>query len=165
MNSLYVLSAEFREAAGRIAESGLDDQTIADTLEGLSGPIEEKVVAIAKMIRNLQSEADAIRLAIVGMEKRALSAKGKADKLQDYARRCLQMAGIRKVNSPWFVVSIMGTPGSVVIDDESSVPEEFWTQPETPPRRISKAAVADAIRAGRDVPGAKMISGTRLDIR
>lgn len=165
MNSLYVLSAEFRDAADRIAESGLDDQTIADTLEGLSGPIEEKVVAIAKMIRNLRSEADAIRFAMVGMEKRAASAEGKADRLLDYALGCLQMAGIRKVSSPWFVVSIKGAPGSVIVDDESSVPEEFWTQPETPPRRISKVAVADAIRAGRDVPGAKMTPGTRLDIR
>jgi hypothetical protein len=38
-------------------------------------------------------------------------------------------------------------------------------QPEPPAPRPDKAAIKDAIKAGRDVPGARLVQSDRLEIK
>jgi len=59
--NLYSLAAEYRQAAESIANLDLDDQTIADTLEGLSGELEVKATNVAMFAKNLEATATAIK--------------------------------------------------------------------------------------------------------
>ena len=54
---LYKIAADYAEAAARLAETDLDDQTIADTLEGLAGDLRDKAIAVASVIRNMEADA------------------------------------------------------------------------------------------------------------
>ena len=45
---LYKIAADYAEAAARLAETDLDEQTIADTLEGLAGDLRDKAIAVAQ---------------------------------------------------------------------------------------------------------------------
>ena len=40
MTSLYDIAAEYRQTADKLADLDLDEQTISDTLEGMSGALE-----------------------------------------------------------------------------------------------------------------------------
>jgi hypothetical protein len=165
MTALYQLAADYKEAAERLAESGLDEQTITDTLEGLSGDIEQKAIHIAKWVRNLEAETSAIRAAVDEMVKRANSEEAKAKRLRDYLKDCLQQAEIRKVSCPFFVVSIKATPAAVVIEDEKLIPGNLMSWPPAPAPKPDKRAIAEAIKAGKEVAGARLEGGTRLEIK
>jgi hypothetical protein len=55
----------------------------------------------------------------------------------------------------------------VSIFDEKQIPAEFMRTPEPkPPVPVpNKKAIAEAIKAGIDVPGAKIVKSDRLEIR
>lgn len=165
MTALYQLASEYQEAAERLAESGLDDQTISDTLEGIAGDIEEKAIQIAKLVRNIEAESSAIREAVDAMVKRANAADARAANLREYLRQNLLQAGIKKVSCPYFVISVKSTPASVVIDDEQLIRGDLMVWPPAPPPRPDKRAIAAALKAGEEVQGAHLESGTRLEIR
>lgn len=161
---LYELAAEYREAHERMEAAGFDDQTIADTLDGLAGDLEEKAIAVAKFVRNLEAEAAAIDEAVKAMHARWLSLDSRVNSLRKYLMDAMVAAGVRKVVCPYFVVSVRDTPASVVIDDESAIPARFLVQPKAPPPRPDKRAIAEAIKAF-PVPWAHLEKSTRLDIR
>jgi len=165
MTALYQLVADYKEAAERLSESGLDEQTITDTLEGLSGDIEWKAIHIAKIIRNIEAETSAIRSAVDDMVKRANAEEAKAKRLRDYLKDCLQQAEIRKVSCPFFVVSLKATPAAVVIDDEKLIRGDLMVWPPAPPPKPDKRAIAEVIKAGEEVAGARLENGTRLEIK
>ena len=164
MSTLYELAAEYRGAHERMEAAGFDEQTIADTLDGMSGDLEEKAIAVAKFARNLEAEADAISDAIKAMQARASATAHKAVGLRKYLMDAMIAAGVRKVACPYFVVSVRETPAAVVIDDEAAIPSHFMVQPEQPPPRPDKRAIAEAIKSF-PVPWAHLQKSTRLDIR
>jgi hypothetical protein len=90
------------------------------------------------------------------------------DHLRTYLLNNLQASGITKIDTPELVVSVKKNPASVVIDDEKVIPPEFMvTPPPAPPPlpRPDKGAIRDAIKAGTDVPGCRLVQGARLEIR
>lgn len=77
----------------------------------------------------------------------------------------MALAGVQKIDCPHFAIKVAADPPSVVIDDERQVPAEFIRQPEPPPPQPDKKAIAEALKAGQDIPGARLVRGKRLDIR
>lgn len=163
--SLFVLSNEYKAAAERLGDLDLDDQTIADTLEGLAGTLEIKATNVAAFVRNLESSAEAIKAAEGEMAKRRKAIENRAARVRQYLQENMERVGILKIESPYFALTIRKNPPSVVIDAESQIPGEFYKLPPVPPPALDKKAVADAIKSGREVPGAHMQAGTRLEIR
>ncbi len=165
MNPLFVLAQEYRAAADQMADLDLDEQTVLDTLEGMSGDLEVKATNVAMFVRNLESTAVAIKEAEGQMAARRKALERRAERLQTYLRDGMLLAGIQKIESPYFVLSIKNNPPSVAIDEPGLIPAEFMKQPEPPPLSPDKKAIADAIKAGREVPGARLLRGVRLDIK
>lgn len=160
--SLYLLSAEYQAAAQHLADMDLDDTTVADTLEGLAGELEVKATNIAMMIRNVEAEAEAIREAERGMERRRKTKEALTERLRAYLKENMERAGIPPIECPYFRISIRDNPPSVVIDAESQIPAEYMRQPPAVP---DKKAIAAAIKEGHDIPGARVERGNRLEIR
>lgn len=165
MSALYELAAEYRAARDRMEESGFDKQTIADTLDGMAGDFEAKAIAIAKIARNLEADADAISDAIKAMCERSAIIASRAATLRKYLMDSMVATGIRKVSCPYFVVSVHNNPPAVVVEDEDHIPAQFWVQQSPPPARIDKVALKASINAGDEVPGARIESSTRVDIK
>lgn len=164
MSALFEFAAEYREAHERMEAAGFDAKTIADTLDGIAGDLEQKAIAVAKFARNLEAETAAIMDAIADMQSRADANVRKAQGLRKYLMDAMVAAGVRKVSCPFFVVSVRETPAAVVIDDEEAIPARFLVQQEAPPPRPDKRAIAEAIKT-EPVQWAHMQKSTRLDIR
>lgn len=156
MTSLYVLSHEYRTLAMRLADTDLDDQTIADTLEAEAGDLEAKCTATAMVCRNIEATAAAIKEAEGEMKRRREAMERRAEALRRYLLESMLHAGIRRVDHPMLSLAVKGKAASVQIIDEAQVPAEFFDQPPAPPPKLSKSRIAAAIKAGRDVPGAKL---------
>lgn len=163
--ALYQLADEYLVAAQTLADLDMDPQTVADTLEGLAGDLEVKATNVAAFARNLEASAKQIKEAEEQMAARRKSIERRAEHLREYLKANMERTGITKIECPWFALSIKKNPPAVVIDAASQIPAEFMRTPEPPPAAPDKKAIAEAIKAGKEVPGAHMEAGTRLDIR
>lgn len=164
MTALFSIAAQYQEAAHKLADMDLDAATIADTLEGLSGELEAKSQAVAFMVRSLEADAAAVKQWAKDATDRAKSIEARADSLRAYLERTLLACGISKVEGPGITLSFRKSTG-VVIDEPGLIPAEFMKQPEPPPPAPSKTLIGDALKAGREVPGAHLEQRQNLQIR
>ena len=165
MTALYVLAADYQASAAKLADLDLDEQTIADTLESLSGALEVKASNVAMLARNLEATAESIKAAEGEMAKRRKAVEARAAGLRRYLLSAMQTAGIKKVESPYMVLGRRANPPAVEVFDAAQVPAQFMLQPEPPPAAPDKAAIKEALAAGQDVPGCRLVTGERIDIR
>lgn len=165
MTALYVLAAEYRNAAEKLADLEVDEQTMLDTLESISGDLEVKATNVAMFARNLESTAASIKEAEAAMSARRKAIERRAESLRRYLLTAMQTTGIKKIESPHFCLSVRDNPPSVDVFDAAQVPAEFMRQPEPPPPAPDKTAIKEAIKAGKEVPGARLTQGQRLDIK
>ena len=164
MTALYELAAQHRQLAERLTDIGLDDATIADTLNGEAGDFMEKGVNVAKVFRNLESFADQIKLAESQMAERRKAIEKRAAALKQYLLTNMDTAGITKIESPWFCISIKNNPESVVIDDEKEIPADYMR--EIPVSYVpNKALMKSAMQDGHIITGAHLERGKRLEIK
>lgn len=163
--SLYSLASEYQQAAEKLADLDMPDEVIADTLEGLQFPIEQKAVNVAAFVRNLKASVSQIKEAESAMAARRKALENRAARVEQYLLDNMQRAGMSKIESPYFVLSVRDNPPSVCIDAEGLIPQEFMRQPEPPPPAPDKKAIAQAIKDGKDVPGAHLVTSKRLDIK
>ncbi len=153
MTALYVIANEYRDAAQKLAEMDLDEQTLADTLESLSGDLEVKAQNVAFMVRNLEVTAEAIKAFEVAQAARRKAIENRAEGLRQYLARCMEATGIEKIEGPGVKLSFRKS-SAVAIDGADLIPAEYMRTPEPPPPSPDKKAIADAIKAGVEVPGA-----------
>jgi hypothetical protein len=165
MTALYEI-VRYRDQFERLAESGeVDAQTVLDTLESLDGELNDKAVSIAQFSQNLDATAQAVREAAKAMLSRADRIEKRAESIRNYLLYNMQFAQVTKIECPWFVIAVRKNPAAVAIDDEAAIPEAYRVQPEPPPPRLDKKAIGAALKAGEDVPGARLVQSERLDIR
>ena len=163
--ALYQIADEYLQAVERLSDMDLDEQTISDTLEGLQGDMETKVINVSKFIKNIEASADAMKHAEAQIKSRREAVEKRIDRMKHYLKFHMERTGISKIDSPWFKVAIRTNPPSVVIDAAPAIPCEFYVYPEAPQPYPDKKAIAKAIKDGQDVPGAHLEQSTRVDIK
>lgn len=164
MTALYVLANDYRDAARKLMESDLDDQTIADTLEGLAGDVEVKAQNVAMMVRLFESDAAACKQWAADAIQRAKATEARAERLRQYLAGNLEACGIEKVEGPGVSISFRKS-SAVVIDGEDLIPDEFMRKKAPPVPEPDKTAISAAIKAGREVPGAHIEQRATLQIK
>ena len=165
MTSLYDIAAEYRQTADKLADLDLDEQTIDDTLEGMSGALEVKAQNVVMFARNLEATATAIKEAETAMAARRKAIENRAAGLRRYALSAMQVAGVQSIECPYFKLSVRKNPPAVEVFDAAQIPAQFMRTPEPPPPAPDKKAITEAIKAGQEVPGARLVSGERLEVR
>jgi hypothetical protein len=163
--TLFQIAAEYRYITDVLMDSGADEQTLKDTLEGEAWPLELKAANYGFVIRNLQATAASIKEAEEQMKVRRQAIEKRAAAMAERLKTCMEVAGVSKIECPHFALTIKKNPAAVDIFEPGLVPNEFMRQPEPPPPAPDKAAIKAELQAGRDVPGAALVQGTRLDIR
>lgn len=170
MNSalkLYEVSNQL-QALEQLGESDdLPAEVIASTLEALEGDFETKAVQVAKFILALEANADAVGEAALRMHQRSERIAKRAASIAAYLQFHMQAIGTKRIETPELVIARKNNPPAVKIAAEQEIPDEYWVQPmpEPPPRRLDKAAIAKALKAGKDVPGAYLEAAEKLEIK
>lgn len=164
MTALYLLTNEYRAAAMALAELDIDAQTVADTLEGLSGELELKAQSVGYMIRAFEADADACKAWAKTAAERAKAIEGRAEALRAYLHSCMQAAGIQKIEGPGIALGFRKS-SAVVIDGVDLIPAAYMRQPETPPPAPDKSALLALLRSGETVPGTHLEYRLTLSIK
>ena len=164
MSTLFSLAADYKAAADVLADLDMDAQTVADTLESLPGDIKLKAANVARMYLSLDVLAEAQEAASKAMRARAAATFARSERLLDYLTVNMELTGIQKIEDDEICISWRKSSG-VVIDGIDLIPAEFMRQAETPPPAPDKKAIADAIKAGREIPGAHIEHRKSLQIK
>jgi hypothetical protein len=165
--ALYEIAAEYADAARRLAETDLDEQAVADTLEGLHGEFAVKASGIGAITLNLEAAADSVDVVIERLKARQGAMRARAARIRDYLKTCMEAAGVTKIeaNDHSFALTIKKNPPKVILDEAwGPIPEEYERViPEK--REPDKARIKDALKEGTLLPFAHLETGTRLEVK
>ena len=159
---LYEIADTYLHALEDLA--GIEDlppEVITDTMEGLAGTFEQKALHTAAYIRTLEAEAHAIAEACKRMEQRQKALERHAARLKDYLKLHMERTGMTRLKNSYLALRVSVNPPSVVVD-EAQLPERYKQRIVTV--KVLKAELAQALKAGSEIPGARLEQSTRLVI-
>ncbi len=165
MATLYELTGERLALQNTLQSLDLDTQTINDTLEGDSTALQTKIENYGFVITEMESFTAAIKAEEERLSKRRKIHENRVEQIKNWLKMNMEACGITKIECPVFTIAVQNNPSSVVIDMESAIPECYMRLPEPPPMVPNKKLIAEAIKAGLDVPGCHLSRSTRLVIK
>lgn len=139
----------------------MDEQTFTDTLAAIEEAIEDKAENYAKLIRSLEVQAAAIEQEEKRLAERRKSLTNKVATLKTTLKEQMELLGTAKIKSPLFTVWIQNNPASVEVTDETQLTAFHVPQPP----KLDKKAIADALKQGIEINGARLIQTTGLRIK
>jgi len=146
----------------REAFPDIDDETLADTLEGLSD-LPEALAEIVRSALDDEAIAGALKGRLGDMQARLARLTERARKKRRLVKRVMEDAGLTKLAEPDFTASLRAGPPPVRILAEDAIPAPFWR---AQPPKLDRAGLAAALKAGDAIPGAALGAPERtLSIR
>lgn len=164
--NLYELTGARLELQRKLEVLNLDEETIADTLEAESTELEAKIADYGFVIKNLEAFSDAIKAEEVRLQARRKAQEAKVEHIKQWLLTNMQACGISKIEHPMFTISVKANPAKVIVDNNGQIPNEYFKEVVVPPTwQLEKKAIADAIKAGKEVAGVHLETGFRIEIK
>jgi len=133
----------------RAEDPQIDEQTLADTVEGLTD-VHEIIAAIVRTALADEALATGLKSRVSEMDGRLSRLQERAAKRRQIAKEVMVELDIKKITAPDFTVSIRpGIPALVVLD-EALVPSIYW-QPSAP--RLDRQGLLSELKGGAEIGG------------
>jgi hypothetical protein len=160
MTALYELS-QTRVQLLDMADS-MDTEVFIDTLASIDEALEDKVENTAKLIRCLESDAEALKAEEKRLADKRKAIENKVSSIKEYLQHEMEFAGIDKIKRATVTVSIQLNPPSAEILDESIIPSSYLVPQ---PDKIDRKAILKALKEGEEIPGCEISQSRGLRIR
>jgi hypothetical protein len=154
---LRVETVQYRALHDQLQQrfDGLDDETLKNTLEGLSDLPE----ILAELVRSaIDDEAmiAALKMRCEAMAARLSRLKERHQKKRVLAAWAMTEVGLPKLKECDFTASVLEGALRLEVQDESFIPEIYFV-PQPP--KLDKAAITAALKRGETVDGAQLVQG------
>lgn len=150
--TLYELTGELAQLLQMAEDEDIDEQVLADTMEALNLEIEDKADAYAKVMQELDADAEKLKGEIKRLSDRKRTIENNIKRMKDSLKVMMETTGETKFKTDLFSFSIANNGGKRPIEyhftDASELPEEF--------RKVKYEVDSDAVRE-------RLESGARLD--
>lgn len=144
-------------------EIELDEQAVFDTLEGLEGAVDEKLINVAIYIEELENRISGMKWVVDRATVRKKAIESRAAWLERYLidnfTRAKGVDG--KIESPEVNIKLARNPASVFIVDEALIPAKYFVEKPAEIVIDKKAIKADGGCEGAEVKS----SGYRLVLK
>lgn len=150
--NLEFASVHYRAIRDRVRtlDPQIDDETLADTVEGLTN-LHDIVQAIIRSALVDESLARGLKTRIGEMQDRLERLQDRASKRRQIAKDVMVELDLKKITAPDFTVSIRPGAPSLMVIDEGAVPTIYW---EPGPPRLKRQDLAQDLKNGEEVAGA-----------
>jgi hypothetical protein len=150
--SLQFSAIHYRAIRDRIRaqEPQIDEQTLADTVEGLTD-VHEILAAILRGALADEALATGLKCRVSEMQDRLNRLQDRAAKRRQIAKDAMVELDLMKLTAPDFTASIRAGMQSLVVLNEDAVPKTYW-EPGEP--RLRRQILANDLKGGAEVAGA-----------
>jgi hypothetical protein len=130
----------------------LDEETVADTLEGITN-LREMIAAVIRSALVDEALQAGLRIRLEDMRQRLGRLEERGAKKRQIALEAMCDAGLKKLEEPDFTASARaGLPPLVIVADQD-IPEPYWVP--QPPKLDRQSLLAD-LKRGEVIPGAQL---------
>jgi hypothetical protein len=130
----------------------VDDETIRDTLEGITD-LQEMIAAVIRSALVDEALQGGLRGRLDDMKARLSRLEVRASKKRELALHAMSEAGLGRLEQPDFTASTRaGSPGLIVVS-EQVIPEAYWL-PQPP--KLDRQGILGELKRGAAIPGAEL---------
>jgi hypothetical protein len=133
----------------RAEDPNLDEQTLADTVEGLTD-LHEILAAIIRAALSDEALATGLRGRIAEMEDRLARLQDRAAKRRQIAKNTMVELDLKTLKAPDFTASIRSGMPALMVIDEATVPSIYW-EPQEP--RLNRQGLVAELKQGAKISG------------
>jgi hypothetical protein len=133
-------------------DAGIDDVTLADTVEGLTD-LSEVIAAVVRSALVDEAMADGLKDHIQVLQERLIRLAERSVERRRIARDAMLEVDLKKVAAPDFTVSVRPGSAAIVVVDEKAIPEPYW-EPREP--RLDRLGLLNDLKKGLAVEGATL---------
>jgi hypothetical protein len=154
MDQLNFATITYRAIRDRLRaeDPQIDEQTLADTVEGLTD-LHEILTAVIRAALADEALAAGLKGRIAEMEDRLTRLQDRAAKRRQIAKDLMVELDLKKLQAPDFTASIRpGLPALMVID-EAAVPSIYW-EPRDP--RLNRQGLVADLKRGAEITGVSL---------
>ena len=148
MATLYELTNEFKELLFLAETEDLDEQTLADTLESLGYELEDKADGYAKVMRELEGQADTLKSEIGRLSNRKRLIENNIKRMKSSLYEAMKISDKTKIKTDLFSFNIAKNGGKQALDIYDTVPEEYSVVKLEP----DKDKIRQALESGEELP-------------
>jgi Gp157 protein len=154
MDQLTFANIQYKAVKDRLRaeDPSLDEETLADTVEGLTD-VHEILASIIRAALADEALAAGLKGRIGEMEDRLSRLQERAAKRRQIAKEVMAELDIKKLQAPDFTASLRPGMASLVVIDEASVPSIYW---EPRPPKLDRVGLLADLKQGTDVSGAAL---------
>jgi archaellum component FlaC len=159
---LYEIKGQFTALDSINLESDDDIQAFGDLYKSLEVSLTEKIENCCMVIRNAESEAEAIKAEIDRLRSRKSAIENKVDNLKSYMQHELESIGVDSVKGSLFSVKVALNPESVAVtcNAHDLAPEYQMVKIEP-----CKTAIKADLQNGIIIPGCALVRTKGLRIK
>jgi hypothetical protein len=149
---LNVETSRYQLVRARLLESWpqLDEETLADTLEGITN-LHEMIAAAIRSALVDEALQTGLRTRLEEMRRRLERLEDRSAKKRQLALEAMCEVGLKKLEQPDFTASARAGPFSLVVVSEGQIPAKYWVP--QPPKLDRQSLLAD-LKRGAVIPGA-----------
>ena len=129
-----------------------DDETIRDTLEGITD-LHEMIAAVIRSALVDEALHSGLRFRVNDMRERLSRLELRAEKKRQLALDAMCEVGLTRLEQPDFTGSARAGSPSLVVIAEDRIPKSYWL---TQPPKLDRQAVLAELKRGLEIPGAQM---------
>ena len=150
--TLYELTSEYLDLLAMLEDPDVDEDLINDTLEGIDGELEVKADGYARVMRQMDADAKAIKAEEERLANRRKSLENRSAVLKSRLQQMMEITGKVKFKTELFSFGIQKNPAAVVIDEQyiENIPECYLIIQEP---KIDKQKIKEDLKAGLDLEG------------
>ena len=154
MDQLTASRIHYKTVRERLAaeDPSLDEQTLADTVEGLTD-LHEILQAVIRAALADEALASGLKGRIGEMEDRLGRLQDRAAKRRQIAKEVMAELDIKKLQAPDFTASIRSGLPSLMVINENEIPSIYW-EPRDP--KLDRVSLLADLKQGTEVQGAAL---------
>ena len=154
MDQLTFATTTYRTIRDRIREQDpqIDEQTLADTVEGLTD-VHEILGAIVRAALADEAMATGLKCRIAEMQDRLTRLQDRAAKRRQIVKDAMVELDLKKLTASDFTASIRPGMPALVVLNEDEVPKTYW-EPGEP--RLRRQILACDLKQGTEIAGATL---------
>jgi Gp157 protein len=136
----------------RAEDPNLDEETLADTVEGLTD-LQEILASIIRAALADEALATGLKGRIAEMEDRLSRLQERAAKRRQIAKEVMAELDIKKLQAADFTASLRPGIASLLVIDEAAVPSIYF---EPRPPKLDRAGLMADLKQGNEITGAAL---------